>query len=277
MRWIQLDAGLVPKQGSLLPSEARLLAVLAPLVDGARAEGLESFWLLRKDPGLRLRFGGRALPSELRARLDAALAELRREGVVSTAFPSVYEPETARFGGEAVMEAVHRHLDRDTAAFMAWARAHADAPLPFTLSVLTLAVMVDRVARCIPERAEIWDVWERLRRTYAAPDEPAVPPVSIPAIGLRRLAEVGGPRARAVLERYAAVDEALASELEALWRAGELGVGRRGLLCTLAAFHWNLHRIDRPTMARLSQAMASHYDPHRERPEPAVARGGRAS
>ncbi|MCH9680762.1 MAG: thiopeptide-type bacteriocin biosynthesis protein [Deltaproteobacteria bacterium] len=263
MHWIQLNVGLTPRRGSLLPSEGRLFGALEPVIASARGEGLECFWFVRKDPALRLRFGGRTLPSDLRARLGATLATLEDEGVVSTVFSSVYEPETTLFGGRAGMDLVHRHFDLDTAAWMTWARMQRAQAFAFSSTVLTLAVMVDRVERSVAERGEIWDVWASLRRTYGEPSDP----LQVPAIGLRQLAAVGGPRARPVVEAYAKTNASLAADLDALWRAGQLRVGRRGLMSTLAAFHWNRQRIGHTTMARLAHAMATHYEPEHYEPK----------
>lgn len=251
--------GLEPREGSWLPSERRLFRALAPLVSGARAEGLERFWFVRKDPALRLRFGGRRLPITLRARLDAALAELGAAGAVSTWFLGVYEPETHLLGGPEVTELVHDGFDLDTAAWMALAEAEDEAPLPFSTAVASLAAMVDLVERCVGSRSEIWDVWQNLHRIHGVPEVP----LHAPAIGLRQLERLGGARARPIVERYAHANATLAAGLDALRRRGALLVGRRALLPTIAAFHWNRHRIGAPTMARLSHAMAVHYDPRR--------------
>ncbi len=256
---MQWNVALATTQGSLLPAERELFAALGPLFGPAREEGLECSWFVRKPPGLRLRLGGRRLPVDIEPRVQRLLDDLTRSGVVRQAFGSVYEPESFSLGGPACVDLVHRYFSQDTTAWLEWRALHTERPLPFTREVLSLAVMVDLVQRCVGPREEIWDVWCNVASAHA----PCPTRLDVPAIGLAELESMGGPRLRPVLERHVQAHTELAQGLELRWREGRLGVGRRALLATLAAFHWNRYRIEGPTIARLADAMVRAYDPHR--------------
>lgn len=214
---------------------------------------------MRKDPGLRLRFGAAALPAELRARLERLLETLIEEGFVTRGFFSVYEPEVHFLGGPACLELVHRYFDADTRAWMEWEAAHETTRPPFASAVLTLGVLTDLLRRCVGAQEEIWDVWCNIARVYGPPEAP----LDAPAIDLAGLGRVGGARAALLVERYAAANAAFAEGLEEIWRSGQLMVGRRALLPTIAAFLWNRHRVKAQTIARLAQAMTVAHDPRR--------------
>ncbi len=219
---------------------------------------------MRKDPGLRLRFAGSASSSAyefetLQRAIEAALETLTVEGAVAHSFASVYEPEVFFLGGPASLELLHRYFDADTSAWMDWEAAHERVRPPFAGAVLSLGVLSDLFRRCVGAPEEIWDVWCNVARIYGPP----AAPLDAPPIDLHGLARIGGARATLLIERYAAANTALADGLDETWRSGQLAVGRRALLPTVAAFLWNRHRVKAQTISRLAQAMTAALDPRR--------------
>lgn len=81
------------------------------------------FFVRYRDPGshLRIRFHGEpgALNRELLPRLHAFAAELRASGLVRKLELDTYEPETARYGGPAALEAAEYAFRADSEAVLA--------------------------------------------------------------------------------------------------------------------------------------------------------------
>lgn len=241
-----------------MASETTLLEALRPVLDRQRDAGLESFWFIRKDPALRLRFGGENLEPSCGREIEALLDRLRGEGVVERWFTSVYEPEPFSLGGEACLDVVHRYFDHDTAACVAWRLADAEEPWRIGRDVLSLAVMGDLFHRCLyPNGEEIWDVWCNVSRTYGPTDAPA----DIPAVQLDQLEALAGPRIAPIVARYKHANEELAQGLERCWQAGTLNVGRRALLVVIGSFHWNRYVVRAHVVAKFADAMVRCLDP----------------
>lgn len=239
-------------------SETKLLDALQTRLPRLRARGLESFWFIRKNPALRLRFGGAALDPECAREVEALLDQLHTENVVERWFPSVYEPESFSLGGDACLELVHRYFDHDSAACMAWRLADAQEPWRVGPDVLSLAAMGDLFYRCLyPNGEEIWDVWCNVARTYGRPKASA----DIPAIQLDQLERLAGPRSASIVAQYRHANEELAQGLERLWQSGQLNVGRRALLPVIASFHWNRYVVRAHVIAKFADAMVRCLDP----------------
>jgi thiopeptide-type bacteriocin biosynthesis protein len=247
LAWRQINVALPDSDAS----GGAFFSALAPSLPELRGGGGGScFWFVRKEPGLRLRFGGEAMTADVAAIFDALVAS----GAVTSWFSSVYEPETHQFGGPEAMDAAHRWFDRDTAAWFAWNDLGGRQRI--TPNVLSLAVLVDLFERCLEAREEVWDVAENLAHLYAAPPDDT----AAPAIGLSQLGQLLR-EVEPVAAIYRDANAALAGELAALWRRGALTAGRRGILPFVAAFHWNRYRAPLVAITRIVGAMRSAYDP----------------
>ena len=210
-------------------------------------------WLLRKDPGLRLRLDGELDPGLVRPGLE----RLRSAGLIAGWFMSVYEPEIHQFGGPAAMDAVHAYFDADTRALLIASQA---AGRRVTNTVLSLAILNDLFERSLGAREEVWDVWCNLQAMYRGHGRPGA---AIPALTLERLAAVAGPAELELVALYEAANRRLAAALDAAWRAGALQCGRRSILPFVAAFHWNRHGFELERMTTLADAMAAAWSPKR--------------
>ena len=231
-----------------MPAEAEFFKALRPLL---AARDLDSFWFIRKDPDLRLRFAARSLPDHV----EADLLALQRAPGVREFFPSVYEPEVFSLGGPACADLAHDYFARDSALFLAWQEAHAKKRLPVSRDVISLAVTKDFFERCIGPREEVWDAWHRVRRAYGAPQQPA----DIPPIGLADLEGLVGPDRAHLVQAHRDANERFAEGVDEAWRRGELEIGKRQLVVTMGAFHWNRFRIDESIVAKIADAMLRSY------------------
>jgi thiopeptide-type bacteriocin biosynthesis protein len=232
--------------------EAALLPALAPEFAQWREQGAGCLWLLRKDPGLRLRI--RDLDLEA---VRPGLARLQAAGLIADFFPGVYEPEVHQFGGPEVMRAVHTYFDADTTALLRL------ATLPnrrLASAVLSLAVLNDLFERVVLVHEEVWDVWCNLQAMYRGHGRPGP---GVPALGLADLRRLAGPGELALADHYESANRDLASAIDHSWRRGALTCGRRAILPYVAAFHWNRHGFDLERMATLSDAMALTWNPKR--------------
>ncbi|MBL8970719.1 MAG: thiopeptide-type bacteriocin biosynthesis protein [Myxococcales bacterium] len=243
--WLQINATPSAPEAALLPALAREAELW-------REQGARDLWLLRKDPGLRLRLRNLEL-----AAVRPGLARLQAAGLLSTWFPGVYEPEYHQFGGPAATAAVHTYFAADTRALLL---AASSSQRRVSTTVVSLAILNDLFERCLQVHEEVWDVWSNLDAMYRGHARPgaALLPLGLP--GLRRL---GGPTELALADLYEHANTELAAALDATWRRGELTCGRRSILPYLAAFHWNRHGFEPERMATLSDAMARAWNPKR--------------
>lgn len=259
--WLQINLEWAETDEPRPRHERELFRLLAEPVARARSAGLESFWFVHKDPGLRLRFGFDAPRPGAIERLEDALRGLQEQRLIRTWFKSPYEPEVFLFGGSEATAAVHRYFDADSELCLQWYLREPTAGWRVSAPVLSLGVLVDLVQRCIQPREEVWDVWCNLERVHGG-DSGAY--ADIPLIGIRELHSLCGPVAAPVLDGYARANAALASALDTVWRSGKLLVGPRGILVSLAGFHWNRYGIERTAIQAIVNAAVRCYDPRRE-------------
>ena len=256
--WTQCNAGLVRTDGSALASARQVFRELEALLASARASGrLDHFHFMRKPPDLRLRlFGDPALGAELGAVLD----RLVREGALVRWFPSIYEPESDRFGGPAAASAALAWFDADTTAWMALDRLRAEGHGPPSAEALCAAVASDLVFAAVDDRAEAWAVW----RSYVAmlelpasdPDAAAPMPDDLAAL----LSRASGAVVTAV-ESYREANQRYASALRALWAEGALTRGLRAIVADAVLFLFHRHGLDTGAHARIAQALIRALDP----------------
>jgi thiopeptide-type bacteriocin biosynthesis protein len=194
-------------------------------------------------PGLRLRFEVK----ETKASLQTPLAEwLRaaewRNDIRGFRF-AVYEPESYRFGGEAGMDVAHTHFDAGADLVL----SYETLPLPVmdTVSRLKLSVAntTDLLMRCLDDRAEVWDVWQRLLATFAGTIAPRTKPDydcwRHVVNGFDVLILSLGPEVVSLIQQAQLANEATASALSALADGGLLSVGMRSWLTAASVFEWN--------------------------------------
>jgi thiopeptide-type bacteriocin biosynthesis protein len=237
--WLQANVALKREDGSALPSARAVFDALTPVMSRLRAVGsLSRFFFMRKPPDLRLRwFGsGPLVEAEIRRCLDGLMAR----GVIERWFPSVYEPETERFGGDAAMEAVHDWFDTDTMQWMALATSGVVSER----EALCAFVAKDLLERAVDDPAEAHGVWRHYiasmscERPSGSLDLPSIPPDRIDA-----------------LDAYRSANARLAGRLRDVWARGDLTVGLRAVLAAVILFHFHRYGLRPEDHARIAWAM----------------------
>jgi thiopeptide-type bacteriocin biosynthesis protein len=263
-RWLQFNVALARRGGPALTSARALFARIAPLVaQFRRKRRLRWFLFTRKPPDVRLRFFGPKPELDLAPQLRRALGGLRQAGHVRRFFPSVYEPETRRFGGPEAMSYVHAYFDADTTAWIALDRLGERGNRTSPTEILNIAVVNDLFSRTLSDPSEIWDAWSNLLQMLHVPQVAvagSVPPIDVldGLIGRAYSAEA------AILRRYAVANRRLAIGLLRAWGQGRLRCGLRVILPLVALFHFNRHGMDSGRRAPLVRSMVAAWDPTRK-------------
>lgn len=239
--WVQLNVGLVRREGHALPSARALFGKIAPLVEAWRSAGkLEVFFFMRKPPDVRLRFRVSA-NHDARSPLDAVLLELRHAGHVDTFFYSNYEPETERFGGPDGMRSVHRYFDADTRMWLCLDKLEQHSRRRLTPETLLPALVQDLFLRAADGRRDVVAAcWQRLLSQIATP---AASPLPAPARkvvdGLSGIVDDCEEKECVALGTRA--NDALARELAELVREGRLAAGLADVLASVSLFSFHRH------------------------------------
>jgi thiopeptide-type bacteriocin biosynthesis protein len=182
------------------------------------------------------------------------LDALEGEGVVQRWFPSVYEPETARFGGPEAMAAVHAWFDADTRCWLGLERLRSETGAALTAEALCVTVAHDLVSRAVDGRAEAWDVWQSYAAERGAPTTEGPLVTALP--DMRALGERASPAEATTLAEYSAANEALAQALRDAWSSGRLARGLRAVVGTVVLFHFHRHGLSADAHAALASTMA---------------------
>ncbi|MGR6913615.1 thiopeptide-type bacteriocin biosynthesis protein [[Actinomadura] parvosata] len=214
---------------------------LGPLLDQLQACGAVSgWWFLRKHPCWRLR-----LHRADTAAVDQVLNELTADGALARWWPTVYEPETAAFGGPVGMQAAHDLFCADSRGVLDYVRQSAPGLGRRELSLLLVSAL-QRAADM--DEFECGDVFARvaqLRPTPAGADAARVDHLadSVHALLAIPVQAGSGPFAPGEAAAFAAP---WLTAWQAAGRAfghaaaeGRLDRGLRALLTHLLIFHWN--------------------------------------
>jgi thiopeptide-type bacteriocin biosynthesis protein len=242
--WLQVNCALFP-QGVGSPPYVPWSDLHQALERWRGEERFRRAFFLRKPPGLRLRFWGPELHSQLQPALVAWLEEAeQRNGIRGFRF-AVYEPERFRFGGQVGMAIAHDHFDLDSRLALRYETLSPSGQAGLPRDLFSLVVANDLFRQCVDDGAELWDVWQRLRQQVAAA-------ASIPdaaqddlrrerdALSLAAAFTQGlTPAASDLLAEARAGNERIAARLHAAAVAERLSVGTRAWLAAVCIFHWN--------------------------------------
>ncbi|WP_405803399.1 methyltransferase, FxLD system [Streptomyces sp. NBC_01187] len=240
-------------------SDAERVAVvhLRPLL----ASGDTLQWsFIRKAPTWRLRYRPTlgCFPG-----LDQALDTLVAHGVVRDWVPSIYEPETAAFGGPDGMDLAHELFHRDSRNVLdELARQQQNLGSP-ALGRRELAIVL--FSACLRAAGLDWyeqgDVWARVAAERPHPDRAlpqrhraAVHRLMTVDVGLHSSAVAGGRLVH--LTDWLTTFEWAGQQLAHLNRRGRLERGLRAVLAHHLIFHWNrlgLRREDQSALSTLAK------------------------
>ncbi|VVJ22647.1 O-methyltransferase clustered with LanBC [Amycolatopsis camponoti] len=232
---------------------------LGPALDRLRADGATAgWWFLRKHPCWRLRL----LRADAAA-VDSALDELTSSGVLARWWPTMYEPETAAFGGPTAMDSVHDLFCADSAGVLDYLRQDTPGLGRRELSILLLSGLM-RTAGL--DAFECGDVFDRVARLRPAPSEADAARtdtladnvrvlLSIPDLADSALFAPDGPGAHA--EPWLAALCAASGRLGHAAAAGHLDRGLRAIISHVVIFHWNRFGLSATSQGILARAAAT--------------------
>ena len=232
---------------------------LGPALDRLRADHVVAgWWFLRKHPCWRLRL----LRADTAA-VNRVLDELTGTGAIERWWPTVYEPETAAFGGAAGMDTVHDLFCADSAGVLDYLCQDAPGLGRQVLSVLLLSGLM-RAAGL--DTFECGDVFDRVARLRPAPTDADTARIcklldevrlllSIPDLAGSELFTPGGPAAHAApwLAGVCAAGERLGHDAG----RGRLDRGLRAILTHVVIFHWNRFGLSATSQGVLARAAAT--------------------
>jgi thiopeptide-type bacteriocin biosynthesis protein len=229
---------------------------LGPSLDRLASEGaVTGWWFLRKHPCWRLRFLGADT-----AAVNHVLDELTDTGVIARWWPTVYEPETAAFGGLAGLDTIHDLFCADSRGVLDYLRHAAPGLGRRELSILLLSGLM-RAARL--DGFECGDVFDRVSRLRPAPSEADTARIdqladnvrvllSIPDLVDSELFTPGGPVAHAApwLAAFLTAGRQLGNDAA----EGHLDRGLRAILTHVVIFHWNRFGLSAASQGILARA-----------------------
>ncbi|WP_043632774.1 thiopeptide-type bacteriocin biosynthesis protein [Nonomuraea candida] len=236
---------------------------LMPRLERLHADGaINGWWFLRKPPGWRLR-----LRDADRDPVDDLFNELTATGTITHWWPTVYEPETAAFGGPAGMQAAHDLFHADSLGVLEYARQAAPDLGRRELSIVLINALLQAAGLDWFERGDVFARAARLRPAPATADVGQVEKLSAhvrtllaaPAQPDREPFAPGGLAAFAA--PWLTAWQAAGNELGRAAAEGRIHRGLRALLTHVVIFHWNRFGLSATTQDVLSRAAAAAFLP----------------
>lgn len=243
-------------------AEAVGATLLGPSLDQLQQRGeLEGWWFLRKYPCWRLRLHGPDTEA-----VNHALDELTAAGEITRWWPTIYEPETAAFGGVAGMDTIHSLFCADSAGALNYLRGE-----PYfgrrELSLLLLNVLMRSAGLDRFERGDVFAKVAKLRPAPTLADDDRIMQMAthlraflVPDIDSSSLFAPGGPLPDSA--PWLAAFDTAGHELRAAVAAGRLDRGLRAVLAHVLIFHWNRLGLSVTSQAVLSHAATTALLPH---------------
>lgn len=230
-------------------------AQLGPRLADLQACGdLGDWWFLRKHPCWRLR-----LHDADTAAVNRLLDELTDTGTVARWWPTIYEPETAAFGGTNGMDTIHGLFCADSRGVLDYVRHETPGLGRRELSILLISDLLQAAGLDAFERGDVFDRVAQLRPTPTGADAARIEQLAakvrallaIPDLSTSDLFAHGGSAAQAA--SWLAAFQAAGHQLGASAAQGHLRRGLRAVLTHVLIFHWNrfgLSAISQSILAR---------------------------
>jgi len=221
-------------------------AMLDAIWPAIRRLDSDRWWFVRKRPHwrLRLRPAANTTTAGLLDQVAAAFDPIVSRRIIEGWSITHYEPETTAFGGSQSMRAVHDIFHADSNGYLEFRRASQDKPAerpdPRLVSLLINTHMFRAVGI---ETTEHGDIWARVvDQRPPLPPEPDLASLTAKAsaafrVDLRELTATD-PRFSSA-EAWAMNIAECGRRVGALWRAGAIDTGIRGILARVVIFHWN--------------------------------------
>ncbi|GAA1772063.1 thiopeptide-type bacteriocin biosynthesis protein [Nonomuraea bangladeshensis] len=236
---------------------------LGPRLQQLQARGaINSWWFLRKPPGWRLRLHDADIPA-----VDHVLDELAAAGTLTRWWPTIYEPETAAFGGPAGEQAAHDLFCADSLGVLDYARQDSPGLGRREMSILLINALFQAAGLDWFERG---DVFARVTHMRPAPTPVDTGRVDVLTANIRTLLTIptqphhapfapGGPAAFAA--PWLLAWQSAGNQLGRAAAEGRLDRGLRALLTHIVIFHWNRLGLPATTQGILSHAATAAFLP----------------
>jgi thiopeptide-type bacteriocin biosynthesis protein len=143
------------------------------------------------------------------------------------------------------MAIAHDAFDRDSRDAMRYEAMSEDQRRGVSRVILSVAISSHLFRHTLEDRAEIWDVWQRLQRVTenatAGRETEAVSPGELEAVARGTAPDLANlaPEMRRLLDVRLEHNIELGRAVVAARDAGRLTVGLRAWLTALTIFHWN--------------------------------------
>jgi thiopeptide-type bacteriocin biosynthesis protein len=229
---------------------------LGPCLDQLQASGaLAGWWFLRKHPCWRLRIRGADIDA-----VDDLLDELTARGALARWWSTMYEPETAAFGGSAGMNIAHEMFCADSRGVLDHIRQPAPNLGRRELSVLLISALLRAAGLDWFEHGDVFSRVAEMRPAPAAADAGRVGDLArtvrtllvVPTQADSSLFATGGPIAHA--RSWLVAFESAGRGLGRAAADGRLDRGIRAVLTHGVIHHWNRLGLSATTQGILARA-----------------------
>ncbi|WP_026421860.1 thiopeptide-type bacteriocin biosynthesis protein [Actinokineospora inagensis] len=227
---------------------------LRPILDDLQHSGaITIWWFLRKHPCWRLRLHHANKPA-----VDHALNTLVANGVIQRWWPTIYEPETAAFGGPTNMDLVHDLFHADSRGVLDYLTHDTPGIGRRELSLLLLSTLLNAAHLDTFERG---DVFSRVVQLRPAAAEPAK--IAQLAENLHPLLAIANPLDSDLVQPRTFMVQATpwftrfqntGQQLHGAATQGTLPRGLRAVLAHIVIFHWNRLGLSAATQGILANA-----------------------
>jgi thiopeptide-type bacteriocin biosynthesis protein len=249
-QWLQLNVGLIRKNGSALASARDLFKRISLLIeqwhddptDRLRQRGrLQCYFFMRKPPDIRMRFLISDRATDAMLELSICLEILQKEGKIGEFFFSDYPAEIECFGGLEAMEYVHKYFDRDTTNWLRSDSLSQQQQPTIVPEVMLPAVFQDLFWQALLDRQQVLDTWLVLASMTPLAANVIVPDLEFPDLDTLATDVTLVTEVTSILSSYREANQHLARGLICLNQRGLLITDLTIILATVALFNFNRH------------------------------------
>jgi thiopeptide-type bacteriocin biosynthesis protein len=238
-------------------------ALLRVELERAQAAGaISSWWFIRKAPCWRLRIhpGKRTTRQAAMQHIERPVRNLKASGHITRSWMSIYEPETAAFGGHQGMQIAHNLFHADSHAILNYLTARiSSTEHPVGRRELSIVLCSALMRGAGQDWFEQGDIWSQVADLRPVPSGTSLERLPELAANLRHLMTIDTRPTSALITSSTQLTF-VSAWIEAFSRTGAaLAVTRlsRGMRETIAhhiIFHWNRMGLSATTQSILTRA-----------------------
>lgn len=218
----------------------------AYLLPALRTGPVGAWWFIRKHPHWRLRYypAPGSAPEDAVHHVAEALDSSVSWNVTAEWSAAPYEPEVTAFGGSEGMVLAHELFHVDSVGVIDYQAAASDQQAGLDSKAVSLLAMTMMMRSAGLEFGEQGDVWGLVEARRPLADDVTAEQVSTMVEPMRRLLLADAQslldsEALAHVQPWISGLETGGRALERAAAAGDLSLGRRGILARHVIFHWN--------------------------------------